>query len=122
MTAVSPSSFQRLPLVAAQASPSVSRWPIAAALATWATIPVTKISPIWSRIVPPYSDPIETIVPRISLAPALAVKPSSESVMPTVNVAIAVTTTGIIMVTAATSTAEPTVAFGLNRMIRKAAS
>jgi hypothetical protein len=39
-----------------------------------------------------------------------------------VNVAIALITTGMNMVTDETSTAEPTVAFGLNRMMRKAAS
>ena len=39
-----------------------------------------------------------------------------------VQVRIAVTTTGIIIVIEATSTAEPTVALGLNRMIRNAPS
>ena len=40
----------------------------------------------------------------------------------TVHDSSAVTTTGMAMETAATSTAEPTVALGLKRMILKAAS
>ena len=43
---MSPISRQREPRVAAQASPSESRRPIAAAAVTWAIIPVTKTMPI----------------------------------------------------------------------------
>ena len=46
---VSPISRHREPCVAAHASPSVSRRPIAAAAVTWAIIPVTSTIPIdWS--------------------------------------------------------------------------
>src|SRR6476469_2906734 len=114
-----PISRQRLPRVACQASPSVSRRPIAAAAVTWAIIPVTSTRPIDCRTVPSPSEPREPIIPASSLPLTLPDRSRERS---TDQVSAAVTRTGISIETAATRTAEPTVAFGLKRMMRNAAS
>ncbi len=114
-----PISRHRLPRVAAQASPSVSRRPTAAAAATWEIIPVTRIVPNVLSTVPISSEPTEPATPTTSVS--LAPSPKSSEV-PTVKLSTAVTTTGITQAIAETSTAEPTVAFGLKRMMRNAAS
>jgi hypothetical protein len=51
-----------------------------------------------------------------------SISPEASSASPTVKVRAAVITIGMIIATAVTRTAAPTVAFGLNRMIRKAPS
>ena len=61
------------------------------------------------------------MVPISSVSVPLRLPVSSRAV-PTVQVSTAVSTTGMVITTTATSTAEPTVAFGLKRMIRNAAS
>ncbi len=115
----SPTSRHRLPRVAAQASPRVSRRPTAAAAVTWAIIPVTRMVPKLASTVPSPSEPSEPTKPTIEPSSGL---PVSSSERLTEAVSTAVITTGIVIATAATSTAEPTVALGLKRMIRNAAS
>ena len=111
---------QRLPAVAAQASPRVSFLPTAAAIVTWATMPVTRISPSDCSTVP--SDQrAEGADEAGRLGAGNPSQPGSRD-RSTDQVSTAVTTTGISIATAVTRTAEPTVAFGLKRMIRNAAS
>ena len=119
-SSTSPTSLRRLPAVAAQASPRVSFLPTAAAIVTWATMPVTRISPSDCSTVPRSSEPRAPTRPAAS-APVNPSEPGSRDRL-TDQVSTAVTTTGISIATAVTRTAEPTVAFGLKRMIRNAAS
>src|SRR6188472_1856422 len=105
----SPTSLRRLPAVAAQASPRLSFLPTAAAIVTWATMPVTRISPSDCSTVPRSSEPSAPTRPAAS-APVNPSSPGSRDRL-TDQVSTAVTTT-----------AEPTVAIGLKRMIRNAAS
>ena len=118
-SSASPISRQRLPRVAAQASPSVSRRPTAAAAVTWAIIPVTRMVPKATSSRPTPSDPIEPTSPTRSASLALSVASSERS---RVKLSSAVTITGTSQATVATRTADPTVALGLNRMMRNAAS
>ncbi len=118
--AVSPTRRQRLPRVAAQACSRVRRRPIAAAATTWAIMPPTRMSPIVCSTDPRPSDPREPTSPLTS--PLSSPESSTARERSRARLRNAVTTTGIAIATAATSTAEPTVAFGLKRMIRNAAS
>ena len=115
-----PTSLSRLPAVAAQASPKVSFLPTAAAIVTWATIPVTRTRPRDCSTLPSTQEPSAPMSPAVS-APVKPSEPGSR-VRLTDQVKNAVTATGISIATAVTSTAEPTVACGLKRMIRNAAS
>src|SRR5690242_16446519 len=114
-----PTSRHRLPWVAAQASPRVSRRPMAAAAATWAIIPVTRIVPKLTSRLATTIEPNEPTSPMTSAPPSPPLASSDRSM---VKLSAAVTTTGTSQATAATRTAEPTVALGLNRMMRNAAS
>ena len=119
-SSVRPIRRHRLPRVARHASPRVSRLPIAAAAVTWAIIPVTRIRPIDCRMLPSPSEPKAPMRPATS-APDMS-SPDWSRDRSTVQVSSAVTRTGIAMATAATRTADPTVALGLKRMMRNAAS
>ena len=83
-------------------------------------MPVTRISPSDCSTVPRSSEPRAPTRPAAS-APVNPSEPGSRDRL-TDQVSTAVTTTGISIATAVTRTAEPTVAFGLKRMIRNAAS
>ena len=62
-----------------------------------------------------------TVPSRAAASPVL-MSPLSSNDRSTVQVSTAVTRTGISIATAVTSTADPTVALGLKRMMRNAAS
>ena len=93
-------------------------------------MPVTKIMPKPDSIAPSSCAPgrpdeAESALRRWAPPPgswAPKLPPAGSSARSVANVRIAVITTGISMETAATSTAEPTVAAGLYRMILNAAS
>ena len=89
-------------------------------LVTWATMPVTRIRPSDCSRLPSRSEPNAPNSPAAS-SPVKPSEPGPGRGRPS-HVSTAVTATGISMATAVTSTAEPTVAFGLKRMIRNAAS
>ncbi len=93
---------------------------MAAAAVTCTIMPVTNSSPNTCSTAPRPSAPNEPSWPARSSVDWSS--PVASNVAPMVQVRIAVTTTGIIIVIEATSTAEPTVALGLNRMIRNAPS
>ena len=86
---------------------------------TWAIIPVTRIVPIEDSTSPIPSEPTEPNSPTSSASLALSVASSERS---RVKLSSAVTITGTSQATVATRTADPTVALGLNRMMRNAAS
>ncbi len=86
-------------------------------------MPVTKMTPSWAAYMPRNSDPREPMIPSASPTPASwSNSPSAPIPVPTVKVRTVLIAIGMSIATAVTSTAEPTVAFGLNRMIRNAPS
>ncbi len=106
-----PNSRHRLPWVAAQASPMVSLRPTAAAEVTWAIIPDTKSSPTDCSSRPTSSDP--NVATRLATCPPVKPWPLGSKRRAPVEPLTSATTTGSTMATAETSTAAPTVAFGL---------
>ena len=90
--------------------------PTAAAIVTCATMPVTNVSPIdWS------SSP-SAREPRAPSTPVSVRSASEPTERSTLQARAAVASTGISIATEVTTTAEPTVARGLWRMMRNAAS